>query len=340
MQEKLPNSKKCISLPAYNPNIIRSLLSMELVEKPLKVLEANQVLIRVKAASCNPSDIAFLQGGYNIVKTLPAVPGFEGTGKVVACGPGADDLLDENVSFFTQADEDGSWSDYLITNAGNCNIISENLPLEQAAAFSINPFTAYGLIERARINKSTAVIVNAAGGQLAGLIRSIAAENSTQIINIVRKQQHIEKLNNAGAKYVLCSSDDDFEKQLIEIAHLLKATTAFDAVAGDQSGILLACMPGGSELIVYGGLSGKPVSGIEVLDIIFHKKIVSGFDLNRFYSTKNRKELMEISGELENMFLKGKLINKVQLKTKLSDFRKGIRQYLGDMSAGKVLLIP
>ena len=268
------------------------------------------------------------------------MPGFEGTGKVVDCGSGAGHMLNKNVSFFTQAHEDGTWSDYLVTNIVNCNIISENLSLEQASAFSINPFTAYGLFERARKNKSAAVIVNAAGGQLAGFVRSLAAENNTQIINIVRKQEHLVELKNENAKYILSSSADDFKDQLKEIAHLLNATTAFDAVAGDQSGVILSCMPDQSELIVYGGLSGKPVSGMDVLDIIFHEKIVSGFDLNNFYSSKSSSELKNISKGLEKMFLEGKLVNKVQAEIKLSDFRKGIRQYLGNMSAGKILLVP
>jgi NADPH:quinone reductase len=47
-----------------------------------------EVLIRLAAAPINPSDLGFLAGSYAAQRPLPAVPGFEGSGTVVAAGPG------------------------------------------------------------------------------------------------------------------------------------------------------------------------------------------------------------------------------------------------------------
>jgi NADPH:quinone reductase-like Zn-dependent oxidoreductase len=51
------------------------------------------VLPEMEAAPINPSDIAFIRGGYNIQKSLPAIPGFEGTGTIAGVGGQVDDKL-------------------------------------------------------------------------------------------------------------------------------------------------------------------------------------------------------------------------------------------------------
>ena len=47
-----------------------------------------QVLVRMHAAPCNPADLLYLEGRYGIDRPLPATPGFEGAGVVVASGGG------------------------------------------------------------------------------------------------------------------------------------------------------------------------------------------------------------------------------------------------------------
>ena len=334
------SSKKCISLSAYNENIIRALLSMKIVEKAIPELKDEEVLVKIDAATCNPSDIAFLQGSYNIKKALPAVPGFEGSGIVKATGKKARHLLNQRVSCFTQQDEDGTWSDYFVTKHLNCIPISEDLSIEQASTFAINPFTAWGLFEKAKTRHCKTIIVNAAGSQVCNMLRSLAYANNIKVINIVRKEKHTERLKSEGSEFVLWSGDEKFQQNLKSLAHKLSATIAYDAIAGDQSGILLSAMPDNSELIVYGGLSGKAISGIEILDIIFHKKIISGFDLNSYINTKSKEAFTILSKKIQDSFSHDIFRSNVQAVYKIEDFVKGIRQYLGNMSDGKILIKP
>ncbi len=60
----------------------------------------------------------------------------------------------------------------------------------------------------------------------------------------------------------------------------LNATIAIDAVGGELTGKLLNAMPFGAEVLLYGGLSGMPVSGINSLDLIF-KNHLYFFHLNK-----------------------------------------------------------
>ena len=118
---------KAVILPAYNKNLIRAIIGMKIGERDLPVLKAEQVLIKMEAASCNPSDIAFIRGGYNINKPLPAVPGFEGAGAVVDTGSNAKEMLGKRVGSFIQAEVDGTWAEYFISNASDCIVLKNEL---------------------------------------------------------------------------------------------------------------------------------------------------------------------------------------------------------------------
>lgn len=336
----IPEKYKAVVLPDYNLNIIRGLLGLKIEEKTPGELQDDEVLVKVEAAPCNPSDLAFMQGGYNIVKTTPVVPGFEGAGTVVRTGNSeASRKLDgKKVSCFTQEDRDGTWAEYFITKANSCIPVRDDMPFDQAACFSINPFTAYGMFEKAQMNDSAAIIQNAAGSQVANYIRTLAELNNIKVIDIVRKEKQVAELEQRGAENVLFSGDEDFPGKLKELAHHLDATTAFDAVAGDMTGILFNAMPEYSEVLVYGGLSGKMIEGIDMLDVIFMNKTISGFNLNQWIRDIGEEKFEDVSGQLQDMFIREILRTDIQGSFKIDEVVKALRQYLGNMSAGKILL--
>ena len=329
-----------IVLPSYNKNILRAILSLKLADRTLPELGDDDVLIKTYAASCNPSDIAFIQGGYNIVKKLPAVPGFEGSGTVVDAGKRMKNLIGKKVSCFIQDDIDGTWADYFIGHRDNILVLDKAMDMDQAACFSVNPFTAYALMQIAQLRESQAIIQNAAGGQVAAFIRQIAKINGIEVINIVRKQNTAETLFAEGSRHVLVEQDDDFQIKLQHLAHQLYATTAFDAVGGPNSGIIFNAMPNDSELVAYGGLSNKMITEIDTMGLIFNDKIISGFNLVDWKSEIETDDFNVISNELQQMFIEGILHTKIQSIVNFKDIVQGLKMYLGNMSNGKILLKP
>jgi NADPH:quinone reductase-like Zn-dependent oxidoreductase len=190
---------KSVILPAYNNNLIRAIIGIKTGERELPALKPGQVLIKMEAAPCNPSDIAFIRGGYNITKPIPAVPGFEGAGVVVDTGSNTKEMLGKRVSSFTQAEVDGTWAEFFIADAKDCIVMKNELDFDQGACLSINPFTAWGLVEMAAVSNCKAIVQNAAGGQVAEFIRVLADLKGIAVINIVRKHEHIVMLKDRGA---------------------------------------------------------------------------------------------------------------------------------------------
>ncbi len=116
------------------------------------------------------------------------------------------------------------------------------------------------------------------------LIR-LADKYSIPLINIVRKEEHVDELKSMGAKLVLNSSTADFETELKALAAQEHATLFLDAVSGDETLRLLRAAPDGSELVVYARLSGDPMKA-DPADLIVLEKSISGFQLGNWLKTK------------------------------------------------------
>lgn len=331
---------KAVILPAYNKNVLRALLSLQVSEKEIPKPDDDEVLVKMHAASCNPSDIAFIQGGYNIVKTLPAVPGFEGSGKVIDAGKNAKEFIGKNISCFVQEDSDGTWCEFFVTKKENIIILEDGFDLGQAACFMVNPFTAFGLLEIAENNKSKAIIQNASGGQVAQFLRKLASEKNIEVIDIVRKKETADMLKSQGCRHVLYENSEDFDKELLEISSKLKPTTAFDAVGGELSGKIFNMMSGSAELVVYGSLSGKRLAEIGFMDLIFKKKIISGFNLISWKEQLEPGVFELVSKLLQEKFISGEFHTQIQETISLDNVVQGLKIYIGNMSGGKVLLKP
>lgn len=331
---------KSIVLPSYNKNIIRAMLGLKLTTMEVPKAGDNDVIIKVHTAPINPSDIAFIQGSYNVVKTLPAVPGFEGSGVVVDSGINTKNLIGKHVSCFVQDDRCGTWSEFVVANKNDVIVLKDDMDIDQAACFTVNPFTAYGLFDMALIRDSKAIIQNATGGQVAALIRIMAKENNIQVIDIVRKQESADKLINEGSKYVLVEGEDNFETQLNNLTKTLNATLAFDAVGGSLSGIMFNALPANSELVVYGGLSNKRITDIDIMEMIFNNKTISGFNLMDWKYGMDDEEFIKISEKIQDKFISGAYITKIKDIVSLDDIVSGIRTYISDMSSGKILIKP
>ena len=61
---------------------------LRVVHRPVPKPGKDEVLVKVAASPINPSDLATLDGQYGFNNPLPIVPGGEGSGTVVAVGPG------------------------------------------------------------------------------------------------------------------------------------------------------------------------------------------------------------------------------------------------------------
>lgn len=333
---------KAIQIDETRQDIEEAIQSLKVVEKPIPKPKAGQVLIRIEAAPCNPSDLLFLQGKYGVRKMLPAVPGWEGAGTVVENGGGAIGwwLKGKRVACGGQSERDGTWAEYYIADARTCIPLKKKVSSEQGSALIINPLTAVGMMEKAIKGGHKAIIQDAAGSQVGRMVQALAKMHNLPLINIVRKPEQITELKEAGEKWVLNSTEEQFFPKLKEMARSMKATIAFDAVAGEMTGLILSAMPPQSRILVYGSLSEKQCEKIAPLGLIFEMKKIEGFWLTEWLQKSGLFKTMRAIRTVQNLIEEGLFKTKIQGAVGFDEWKKALLTYHRDMTAGKVILNP
>jgi NADPH2:quinone reductase len=229
-------------------------LTVEAVETEFPEPKGNQVLVQMEAAPINPSDLAILTSSadlenaeYSPGKFVADMPepfysaqkgrhgqrlpvGNEGAGVVVAAGEGAQSLVGQRVACVPGH----AYSQYCIADAGMCLPLGDISSEDGASAF-VNPMTALGFAETARMEGHKAIIHLAAASNLGQMLVKICREDDLPLVNIVRREEHVELLKGLGAEHVVNSSADDFMAQLRSAIDATEAYCGFDPIGGGTS---------------------------------------------------------------------------------------------------------
>ena len=228
-------------------------LTLELVDKTFPQPTGNQVLVRMEAAPINPSDLFLLTTGVDlanasyspgkvVARVNPQVAaaqkarhgmalpvGNEGAGTVIAAGdsPMARALMGQRVSCVPLH----AYGTHALVDAMMCLPLGDHTA-EQGASSFVNPMTALGFAETARMGGHTAMIHAAAASNLGQMLVKICREDGIALVNIVRKPEQAELLRGIGAEHVVISSAPDFEDRLAEAIAATGAFMGFDPIGG------------------------------------------------------------------------------------------------------------
>lgn len=238
-------------------------LNLSIASSDVPIPGDDEVLIKVEASPINPSDLGLLisfaadldsisssGSGDETVTTMGIHPGLmqsmkprldksmqvgnEGGGVIVDAGKNVKDLIGKTVGVAGGA----MYSQYRCLPAMSCLVMNDGTTSAEAASSFVNPLTALGFTETMKLENHTALVHTAAASNLGQMLVKICLADDIPLVNIVRKQEHVDLLKNLGAKYICNTSDEDFMKCLIDCLVETGATLGFDATGGGNEGKL------------------------------------------------------------------------------------------------------
>jgi len=327
---------KAVVLKDYD----RTPQSLAVVDLSVPRLKSRQVLIKLAATSIGPADLMFLKGQYGITKPLPVVPGFEGSGTVIASGGGlmGRGLIGRRVACLAPEDGHGTWAEYMVTSTDVCIPLAKDISFEQGAYLAINPTTALALVEIARTGGHSAFVQTAAASTLGLMLARLAKRFQLTGIHIVRGPEQVQKLTSSGCEHVFDSTDASFQKRLAEACSKFKALIAFDAVGGELTRRVAVAMPPESRVVIYGALADEPCQ-IDSKDFFFRDKKLEGFWLSRWFKRKGFLQRLFLAYKIQKL-LPNELQTRIQARFPLKDILPAIDLYEKQRTGGKVLLSP
>lgn len=223
--------------------------------------------MRIDSAALNFPDLLSIAGTYPIKSTPPFIPGVEGAGEVVECGPGVERLTVGDRVCWQDNVVKGSFAEEITLPETGLARVPTGVSIEIASAVPTAFGTAqFALTDRARIAAGETLVVHGATGgvglacvQLGKLLcaRVIATGSDDAKLAIVRA---------LGADAVVNVRTEPVRERILELTDGRGADVVCDPVGGELFDISLRAIAPLGRILVIGFTSGVfPVARANIL---------------------------------------------------------------------------
>jgi len=180
---------------------------LELADLAAPALSESTALVRVMAASINPSDVKNVAGAMKQT-TLPRIPGRDFAG-VVEVGPaewiGAAVWGTGGDTGFTR---DGTHAEMIAVPVASLRRKPDTLSFDQAASVGVNYMAAWCGLEAAGLKAGEMVLLIGAGGGVGGAAAQIARRLGARVIGADRRAPHPDAPIHGIAEKLILGAED------------------------------------------------------------------------------------------------------------------------------------
>jgi NADPH:quinone reductase-like Zn-dependent oxidoreductase len=190
---------------------------LKLEETPKPTPAADEILVRVHAASVNPLDWHYMTGSPYIMR-LDAGLGAPKDPRMGVDFAGTVEAVGQNVTRFKPGDEvfgarDGAFGEYVTVRETRAVAPKpSNMSFEQAAAVPIAGITALqALRDKAQVHAGQKVLINGASGGVGTFAVQIAKSLGAEVTGVC-STRNVEMVRSIGADHVIDYTREDFTK--------------------------------------------------------------------------------------------------------------------------------
>lgn len=254
-----------------------SLDELGVQEVPMPVPAAGEVLVQVKAAAINPSDIKNVLGKMHGT-TVPRIPGRDFSGIIVE-GPA--ELIGKSV-FGSGGGlgfhRDGSHAEYLATPVAGVLPLPANLNFAQAAGIGVAYLTAWAaMVDVAKIQPGETALILGATGAVGSVAARIVHSRGGRVIGTVRKESGIPSAKDLPVDVWINLATTDLPSGVRAATNGRGADIAFDVVGGQMFEKCLASLALRGRQVAISS-SPDPVVSFNLVNFYHNESRLLGFD--------------------------------------------------------------
>ena len=307
-------------------------------ELPDPVPGDGQAVVAIEAAGIGFVDTLCVHGTYQLLPSLPWVPGCELAGRIVAVG---DDLTRYEVGDRVLATSfAGSFQTHTVLREDELVPIPGDLTAGQAAGLVASYGTMlYAYTCRTRVAPDEWVVVLGAGGGIGLAATDLAKALGAKVVACASTPAKLALAERAGADALLDYSDPalDLKATIRELtgggAHLV-----VDPVGGPRSALMLRALRFEGRYLVIGFASGD-IPLVPLNQVLLNDRTVIGIDWG-FWAGKRPDANAELLDELFAMVRDGRLHPAEPTSYALDDAARALEDLEHRRVAGKVVLAP
>lgn len=215
-----------------------------------------EVQVRHTAIGVNFIDVYDRTGLYPVA--LPAVPGREAAGVVVAVGRKVKGLrAGDRVAYALSVG--GAYAEVRNVPAARLVKLPQGVKDETAAAIMLKGLTAHYLVRRTyRVKKGDWVLVHAAAGGVGLLLTQWARALGARVIGVVGSAEKAALAKKHGCHHTLLSGQDEIVARTRALTKGVGVHVVYDSVGKDTFFESLDCLRPLGMMVTYGNASGPP----------------------------------------------------------------------------------
>lgn len=229
--------------------------ALALVERERPGAAPGEVVVEVKAAALNFSDVLMIRGTYQVAPPVPFVPGQEIAGVVAETASESAFTVGERVATKVRW---GGFAEHALAREDMLIRVPEPIALTDAATLPVVWPTAWiALHECARLRQGETVLVHAAAGGVGLAAMQLARLAGARAIALVGDAEKAAPCREAGAETVLRYADAGWPEKVKDLTAGRGADVVLDSVGGEATDASLRCLARHGRLLVVGFSSGK-----------------------------------------------------------------------------------
>ncbi len=247
---------------------------LQLQDRPVPVPKKNEVLIQIKAAGVNRSDVGQCKGNYPPPPGASVdIPGLEVAGIIEECG--------EEVSRWRKGDRvcalltGGGYAAYVSAHEGQCLPIPENLSFEEAASLPEAVFTVWhNVFQRGALKPGEHFLVHGGSSGIGVTAIQLAKVLGSIVFATAGSEKKCRTCISLGADECINYKEEDFEKVLAAKG----VDVILDMIGGDYVAKNIRLLRSDGRMVFINAMKGNQVR-LNISDIMQKRLIITGSTL-------------------------------------------------------------
>ncbi len=296
-----------------------------------------EVLLQQSAVGLNFIDVYHRTGLYPLER-LPATPGLEGAGKVIAIGAGVRDLQVGDAVAYASPPV-GAYAEQRLMPADRLIRLPEFVSERQAAAMMLQGMTVQYLLRRTyRVEAGDTILFHAAAGGVGLIACQWAKALGATVIGTVGSEEKAELAKAHGCDHVILYRQEDIVSKVRELTQGEGVAVVYDSVGKETFEASLDVLRPMGMLVSFGNASG-PVPPFEP-GILAQKGSLFFTRPTLMTYTAKHQDLLASANELFNMVRSGGVHVEINQTYPLSEAAQAHRDLEARKTTGSTILIP
>jgi len=258
---------QALQVQALSPD----LSGLALVDLPMPVRGAGEVLVKIHAAALNFPDLLMTQGAYQFKPEVPFIAGLEFAGEVVEADGDSPFKPGDRVY---GGNKTGAFAEYAAMPVRALSPIPVGVSMVAASALGAAYGTAYtALVEIGGLQAGQWVLVHGASGGVGLAAVELAKQLGAQVIATTGSPAKLAALRAACDADAVILTHERFREQVAELTGGRLCDIVYDPVGGDVFDESTRCVTFGGKLLVIGFAGGR------IADISTNIPLIKGFSV-------------------------------------------------------------